>query len=94
MVAVGLNGRFIVLPHWDIIGPHANPASHIIMTPGRPVVFPHPYFIVSTMQGGTTPIFKVFGITGPNTNRESNLQILLVSVQSTLFSPSTINRGY
>ena len=29
-------------------------------------------------QAGTTPIFKVFGITGPSTNRESNPQNLLL----------------
>ena len=34
--------------------------------------------MVSTMQGGTTPIFNVFGMTGPSTNRESNPQILLM----------------
>ena len=56
-VAVGLNARFIVLPHWDNIGPHANPPSHIILTPGPPVMFRGPYFILSTMQAGTTPIF-------------------------------------
>ena len=29
------------------------------------------HFIVSTMQAGTTPIFNIFGMTGPSTNRES-----------------------
>ena len=47
-VAVGLNAT----------GPHASPPSHIILTPGRPVMFRGPSFIVSTMQGRTTPIFK------------------------------------
>ena len=28
------------------------------------------HFIISTMQAGTTPIFKVFGLTGPSTNPE------------------------
>ena len=36
-------------------------------------------FIVSTMQGGTTSIFKVFGMTGPS---------------RLLSSPFTISRGY
>ena len=79
-VAVGLNARFIVLPHWD--------------TPGRPVMFCGPYFILSTMQAGTTPIFKVFGMTGPSNSQESNPQILLVSAWSPLSSPFTISRGY
>ena len=35
-------------------------------------MFRGPYFIVNTMQGGTTPILKVFGMTGPSTHRESN----------------------
>ena len=55
-VAVGLS--------MSVIGPHANPLSHILLTLGRPAMFP--------MQAGTTPIFKVFGMTGPSTNRESN----------------------
>ena len=41
-------------------------------------MFHGPSFIVSTMQAGTTPIFNVFGMTGPSTNREANPQILLV----------------
>ena len=45
-----------MLPHWDNI--YANPPSHIILTPGRPVMFRGPSFIVSTMQEETTPIFK------------------------------------
>ena len=52
------------------------------------------YFIVNTMQAGTTPIFNVFGMTGPSSNRESNPQILLVSAGSPLSSPFTISRGY
>ena len=64
---------FIVLPHWDSM---SNPPSHIILTPGRPVLFLGPYFIVSTMQAGTTPIFNVFGMTGPSSNRESNPSIV------------------
>ena len=36
------------------------------------------YFILSTMQAGTTPIVNVFGMTGPSTNGQSNPQILLV----------------
>ena len=35
-------------------------------------MFRGPYFITSTRQEGTTTILKVFGITGPSTNRESN----------------------
>ena len=42
-------------------------------------MFRGPSFIVSTMQGRTTPIFNVFGMTGPSSNRESNPQTLLVS---------------
>ena len=43
---------------YHVIGPHANPPSHIILTPGRPVMFRGPTLIVSTMQEETTPIFK------------------------------------
>ena len=39
------------------------------------------HFIISTMQARTTPIFNVFGMTGPTTNRESNPQTLLVGAQ-------------
>ena len=74
--------------------PHANTPSHIILTPGRPVMFRGPHFIVNTMQAGTTPIFNVFGMTAPSCNRESNPQILLVSAGSPLSSPFTISRGY
>ena len=35
-------------------------------------LFRGPHFIISTMQAETTPIFKVFGMTGPSTNRELN----------------------
>ena len=64
-----------------VIGPHANPPSHIILTPGRPVMFHGPFYIVSTMQAGTTHIFNVYGMTGPSSNRELNPQILLVSAK-------------
>ena len=47
-----------------------------------------PHFIVSTMQAGTTSIFKVFGMNGPSTNRESKPQNLLVGARF------TISRGY
>ena len=57
-------------------------------------MFRGPYFILSTTPAGTTPIFKVFGMTGPSTNRESNQQILLVSAGSPLLLPFTISRGY
>ena len=87
-VAVGFNALLIVLPHWDNMS-YANPPSHLILTPSQPVMFHGPYFIVSTMQTGTTPIFKVFGTTGPSTNRESNPQNLLVSAGSPLLSPFT-----
>ena len=76
-VAVGLNACFIVLPR-----PHANSPSQIILTLGRPVMFRGPYFILSTMQAGTTHIFKVFGMTGPSTNQESNPQNHLVGAKS------------
>ena len=42
-VAVGLNALFIVLPHWNVINPHTNPPSHIILTPGRPLMFRGPF---------------------------------------------------
>ena len=67
-----------------VIGPHANPPSHIIRTPGQPVMFRGPHFNMSTVQAGTTPIFKVFSMTWPSTNRESNPQNLLVSTRSPL----------
>ena len=54
----------------------------VILTPGRPVMVRGPHFIISTMQAGTTPIFNVFGMTGPSTNRESNPQNLLVGARS------------
>ena len=66
----------------------------VTLTPGRPVMFHGPHFIVSTMQAETTPIITVFGMTGPSTNRESNTQILLVSAGSPLSSPFAISRGY
>ena len=89
-VAVGPNARFIVLPHWDnVIGPHANTPSHNIRTPGQPVMFRGPFFIVSTMQSETTLIFNVFGMTRPSSDRESNPQILLVSAGSPLLLPFT-----
>ena len=50
-------------------------------------MFSSPYFILSTMQAGTTPIFNIFGMTGPSTNRELNPQMLLVSAGSALSSP-------
>ena len=34
-------------------------------------MFHGPHFIVSTMQAGTTPIFNVFDMTVPSSNRES-----------------------
>ena len=63
-----------------------NPPSHILLTPGRPVMFRGPFFM-STMQAGTTPIFKVFGMTGPSMNRESNLQNHLVNAGCPISSP-------
>ena len=69
------------------------PNARFKLTPGRPVMFRCPSFIVSTMQEETTPIFNVFGMTGPSSNRESNPQILLVSDGSPLSSPFTISRG-
>ena len=40
------------------------------------------------------PFLNVFSMTGPSSNRESNPQILLVSVGSPLSSPFTISSGY
>ena len=57
-------------------------------------MFCGPYVILSTMQAGTTPIFNVFGMTWPSTNRESNPQNLLVDARFPLSSPFTISRGY
>ena len=34
-----------------------NAPSHTILTLGRPVMFRGSYFILSTMQAGTTPMF-------------------------------------
>ena len=50
-VAVGLNARFKVLPHWDNMS-----QAHML------VMFRGPHCIISTIQAGITPIFKVFGI--------------------------------
>ena len=47
-------------------------AASAIQTPGRPVIFSGPYFILSTMEAGDNPIFNVFGMTGPSTDRELN----------------------
>ena len=44
----------------------------LVLTPSKPVMFKGPNFIPSTMQAGTTPIFNVFGMTRPCTNRELN----------------------
>ena len=79
---------------YHVIGPHAYPPNHIILTPGQRVMCYGTYFIMSTMQEGTSPIFKVFGMTGPSTNRKSNPQNLLASAESPLSSPFTISRGY
>ena len=57
-------------------------------------MFRGPYFILSTMQAGTTPIFNVFGMTGPSTNRESNPKNLFVGAGFPLSLPFTISRGY
>ena len=56
-------------------------------------MFRGPHFIIRTMQAGTYPIFKVFGMTGPSSNRESNPQNLLVGARSPLSLPFTISRG-
>ena len=45
-------------------------------------MFRGPHFIISTMQAGTTPIFKVFGLTGPSNIWESNPQKLLVGART------------
>ena len=75
-VAVGLNALFIVLPHWDNIGQHANPPSHTILTPGRPVMFCGSYFMLSGTQAATTTISNVFGMTlvdpAPTRNQTHN----------------------
>ena len=34
-----------------VIGPHANPPSHIILTPGRPVMFHGPHFMQAKFDG-------------------------------------------
>ena len=44
----------------------------IILTPGQLVMFHGPYFILITIQAGTSTFFKVFCMTGPSTNWESN----------------------
>ena len=41
-------------------------------------MFRGPYFILSTIQAGTTPIFNVFGMTGPSTKRKLNPEHHLV----------------
>ena len=79
------------------LAPHANPPRHIILTPGRPVMFREPHFIRSSMQAGTTPIFKVFGMTGPSTNWESNPQNLLVGARfplSSFYNQQALLRAY
>ena len=65
---MGLNALFIVLPHLGlhVIGSHAYPPSHIVLTPGSPVMIRGPYYILSTMQAGTTTISRVFGMTAPH----------------------------
>ena len=67
--------------------------SHIILTPGQPVMFRGSFFILSIMPAGTTTIFNVSGMTGPSSNWESNPQNLLVSAGSPLSLPFTISRG-
>ena len=67
-----------------VIGPFANPPSHIILTPGRPIMFHGPFFILNTMQAGITTTFNVFGITWTQhkLNRESNQENYLISTRS------------
>ena len=63
-VAVGLNALFRVLPHCQIKGLHATQPSHIILTPGRPVIFGVSYFMLSAIQlSRNHSYFKVFGMT-------------------------------
>ena len=51
------------LGHHVINSPHANPTSHIILTPGEPDMLCGSYFMLSAMQAGTTTISKIFGMT-------------------------------
>ena len=53
-------------------------------------MFLGPYFIINTMQAGATPIFKVFGVNGPSTNRESNPQNLLVGASEISLTSSQL----
>ena len=43
--------------------PICYPPSHIILTPGRPVLFCGSYFMLRGMQAGTSSFFKAFGMT-------------------------------
>ena len=45
------------------MGPHATPPSHIILTPGRPVMFYDSHFFLTPIQAGTTTTFNIFSIT-------------------------------
>ena len=92
-LAVGLNVRFIVLPHWDNMSQaqmlthpvtlYTGPTSYVSWAPLN-----HKYHTSRDHS-----IFEVFGMTGPSTNRESNPQNLFGS-RAPLSSPFTISRGY
>ena len=49
-------------PGQHVTGPYGIPPSHIILTPGRPVMFHGPHFLLSAKQAATTTIFRVFGM--------------------------------
>ena len=95
-VAVGLNARFIVLPHWDNMS-----QAHMLTHPvtlywhqANQLCFMVPPSSWVPCKKRPLPFLNVFGMTGPSSNRESNPQILLVSARSPLSSPFTISRGY
>ena len=95
-VAVGLNARFIVLPHWDNMS-QAHRLTHPVTLywhRADQLCFVVPPLLWVPCKKRPLPFLNVFGMTGPGSNRESNLQILLVSAGSPLASPFTISRGY
>ena len=65
------------VPSSGIQCPRAVTSSHIILTPGRPVMFPGSYFMVGAMQAATTTkTVKVFAMT-INTRKTEEAQYSL-----------------
>ena len=87
-------GRTVLGKGHPVGAPNKTLISDTVLTPGRLVLFPVPSFILSTMQAGTTPIYNIFGMTGPSRNRESNPQNLLVGAIIAFYNQQGLLRTY